>query len=82
MTFEDNLVFLFVIYHINISLNRSEISVISELTYELSHNCSLIEVGKGKLHLKFKIFLVGRRGEKITVRKMFFLERAHRSKCC
>lgn len=47
MTSDDNLFFFFSIYHINTSPNRSDIplnqkfAVISELTYELSHNCTL-----------------------------------------
>lgn len=61
MTFHDNL--FFIIYHINISPNKSDIAVISELTNELGHSFSLTVVGKGKLYLDLEDIPGGQEGK-------------------
>lgn len=61
MTFHDNL--FFIIYHINISPNKSDIAVISELTNELGHSFSLTVVGKAKLYLDLEDIPGGQEGK-------------------
>lgn len=47
----------------NISPNKSDIAVISELTNELGHSFSLTVVGKGKLYLDLEDIPGGQEGK-------------------